>query len=105
VSADADGNGVLSIEEAREALPDLVVVDINSDGLVNHTEAENALPGLHLGAEGERASSDAAVGQEQYAQMVQHLAEQEARNAALLRAEPSSDQASVEPRSSAGRGE
>ena len=51
----ADKDGVLSIEEARDALP-----DDNKDGVVNHAEVEKAIQGLDL-SQTARAGSDATA--------------------------------------------
>jgi len=76
-SADTDGNGELSVEEAQEALPDLIIVDINNDGVLNRSEAENALPGLTFEGESE-GTSEEAVGEEEFDQIVSAMEEQSA---------------------------
>src|SRR5690606_27505052 len=45
---DADADGVLSITEAEEALPEVAIPDMNGDGMVNPAEAEAAIEGLML---------------------------------------------------------
>lgn len=45
---DADADGVLSITEAEEALPEVAIPDMNGDGMVNPAEAEAAIEGLTL---------------------------------------------------------
>lgn len=42
--ADTDGNGVLSHTEARDALPGVRLSDQNGDGVVNRNEVVQALP-------------------------------------------------------------
>lgn len=72
--ADADKDGILSISEAKEALPDLVIVDVNDDGLFNLEEAAMSIPELDATV---KASSElnpeGLVGQSEYQQILQVL--------------------------------
>ena len=71
--ADKDGNGELSAEEAREALPDTVVlIDTNDDGVLNRSEAQTALPEVSFSSQG---SEQDPVKEQEYQQMVDALQE------------------------------
>lgn len=63
--ADADGDGALSIAEARAALPDVPIEDANGDGIVNLEEAARAVPDLQL-----TGDPEAPVGQAEYQTIV-----------------------------------
>lgn len=71
--ADTDQDGVLSIEEASAALPNLAITDENDDGLVNHSELMQAIEGLEL-PEVEDGST-APVGMVEYLAAVQAMSE------------------------------
>lgn len=45
---DTDADGVLSISEAEQALPEVAIPDMNGDGMVNPLEAEAAIEGLTI---------------------------------------------------------
>jgi hypothetical protein len=71
-NADQDKDGVLSVEEARSALPDLQFRDENGDGLVNHAEAESSIEGLSLpGQPDAQDKSVATIGMAEYRLIVQ----------------------------------
>lgn len=70
--ADKDKDGVLSVEEANEALPELEFADDNGDGLVNHAEAEKSIEGLVLPMQGQSEDKTRApVGMAEYRMIVQ----------------------------------
>ncbi|MDT8429556.1 MAG: hypothetical protein RQ757_12420 [Pseudomonadales bacterium] len=73
--ADSNADGVLSIEEARAALPDVPIEDNNGDGIVNLGEAERAVPGLQLSPDG-RGDPDAPVGQAEYQALASAIEEE-----------------------------
>lgn len=103
--ADADDSGTLSIEEAREAWPDLVIVDTNDDGLVNRSEVERAVPGLDLndsaqarsgGADQARqqpdqTDEDAPITEEEYTLIVTQLEERDSQSGASATARQQGD--------------
>lgn len=101
-SADKDGNGELSIEEAQEALPDLVIVDINNDGVLNRSEAENAMPGLNFDESGVDAAADApdpAISEQDYLAIVTQMEQQNQDQAGISASQQSdSDLSSTESR-------
>lgn len=71
-NADQDKDGVLSVKEARTALPDLQIRDENGDGLVNHAEAESSIEGLSLPSQPDaRIKSVATIGMAEYRLIVQ----------------------------------
>lgn len=71
--ADKDGDGRLSVVEARDAFPShVLVIDTDNDGQLSMLEVQNAIPGLHFEAGGETAA-DHPVGQEEYDAIVQTL--------------------------------
>lgn len=77
--ADADGDGVLSMEEARTALPDLQIRDDNGDGLVNHAEAESSIQGLSLPMQPDAEDKTVAtIGVAEYRVIVQTIESQSA---------------------------
>lgn len=82
MEADQDGNGILSIEEANAAFPDLSFEDANGDSFLNHAEADAALEGLNLTIEG--AGTWSVVGESDFLTMLRTLEEREqnARSAA-----------------------
>lgn len=47
-AADQDGNGLLSVDEANAAFPDISFEDSNGDTLLNQVEADAAVDGLSL---------------------------------------------------------
>lgn len=66
--ADLDGDGMLSIEEAQAALPDLRIDDEAGDGMFTVWHAEQAVPGLNI-----EASPETPVGPAEYATLIQAL--------------------------------
>ena len=46
--ADTNADGVLSIEEAKRAMPDLRIEDLNGDEIVNRNEVKEALPTIEF---------------------------------------------------------
>ncbi len=66
--ADLDGDGVLSIEEAQAALPDLEIRDMTGDGIFTVFEAEQAVPGLYIDT-----APETPVGPAEYAALIQAL--------------------------------
>ena len=62
--ADQDGNGILSIEEASAAFPDLNFSDLNDDTWLNPAEVHQALEDLQLSSE--EASEYSVVGEYLY---------------------------------------
>jgi hypothetical protein len=71
-NADQDKDGVLSVEEAKTALPELRIRDENGDGLVNHAEAENSIEGLSLPSQPQAEDkSVATIGMAEYRLIVQ----------------------------------
>lgn len=71
-TADTDQDGVLSIEEAQSALPNLSISDANGDGLLNKSEVEAAVPGLAFsGDDAEKESS--LIGQSEYEMIVETM--------------------------------
>ena len=68
---DEDGNGILSIEEAQQALPELTIEDSNGDGWLNHAEIDSALPELDLSIED--AGGYSVVGESDYLEIRQQI--------------------------------
>lgn len=52
-AVDTDQNGVLSVSEIHAALPQVMIVDANSDNIVSEEEAVAAVKGLVLPQEAE----------------------------------------------------
>lgn len=71
---DTDGNGLLSIEEAREAFPGVDVRDSNGDGWLNHAEIEASLDGLDLYPDEVGGEMYSVIGVYNYGRIVSHLA-------------------------------
>ena len=72
---DKDQDGVLSTQEARDALPEaIVIVDTNNDGMLNRDEAQQALP--EVGFTGEPANQNEAIGEEDYLLIIQEVERQ-----------------------------
>lgn len=70
--ADKDGDGYLSMEEAREALPqEVTIADTDGDGLLSKSEVESAMPNLSFEEGG--SSSGEFIGEEEYDQIVQSI--------------------------------
>lgn len=76
--ADKNQDGVLGMEEAREALPETQITDVNGDGIVSKAEAENSIPGLTLTSES-AADAESPVGSAEYLLIVQAITEETAR--------------------------
>ena len=67
---DKNGDGLLGIEEAKEALPEYAaVVDSNDDGVLNRNEAEEAMPEVGFTS----GSPDEPVGPNDYETIRQQL--------------------------------
>lgn len=64
MAADADGNGILSVEEANEAFPSLSFEDANGDSWLNHAEVEDAVDDIDIGVEG--AETYSVVGESDF---------------------------------------
>lgn len=75
--ADADGDGVLSVTEARTYLPGFNVEDVDTDGIVSQAEAEAVIPELRFMERG-RKGGDAPVGETEFGMIVTALNEREA---------------------------
>lgn len=73
---DRDGDGELSLREARAVLPaDVQLVDRNGDGKLNFLELQESFPGLHIdpGVMREARAEDGGIGEEEYAALVEAL--------------------------------
>jgi len=77
-SADTDRDGMLSVQEAQVAFPDLIIVDSNGDGMLNQDEVEAAVPGLTFSPDGAPAEEGATVGEAEYQRIVQAVEAQAA---------------------------
>ncbi len=55
-TADSDKDGKLSIAEMKVVMPDVTIIDVDSDGYVNQKEAEASITGLSF-----TAGSDTAL--------------------------------------------
>lgn len=66
--ADTDGDGVLSTEEARMALPGVEIPDLTGDGVVHKHEVTRALPTISFSEE-----DDGEVGRSEYEEIVEAL--------------------------------
>ena len=62
--ADTDGNGILSIEEANNALPEHTITDANGDGWLNHAEVDSTISQASLTIED--SGEHAVVGKSDY---------------------------------------
>lgn len=79
VDADADMNGELSIEEAKIALPALLVEDANKDGRLNQQEVEVLLPELHFAGRGLQGG-EAPIGETEFKLIVDTLRHKDVHN-------------------------
>ena len=74
--ADTDSDGILSVTEARAALPQFIVEDNDLDGKVSQAEAEAVLPELNFVARG-REGGDAPIGETEFGMIVMALNERD----------------------------
>ena len=71
--ADKDGDGYLSMEEAREAVPqDVTIADTDGDGLLSKSEVESAMPNVSFEQSLDSPSGE-YIGEEEYDQIVQSI--------------------------------
>lgn len=82
--ADVDQNqdGILNISEAQDALPEVEIIDTNDDGIVSKAEAETAVPGLRLSPQGQGDGSS-PVGAVEYQMIVQAINDQSGDTASI----------------------
>lgn len=66
--ADMNGDGVLGHSEASQALPGVSIPDLNGDGVVNKGEVQEALPEVSLSGD-----DSEEVGEQAYRTIVQAL--------------------------------
>ena len=85
MEADQDGNGILSIEEANAALPEIGFEDANGDGLLNLAEVDAAVEGLDMVIEG--AATWSVVGESSFIRILRTLEERAQNGGALENAE------------------
>lgn len=79
-SADLDGDGVLSIEEARQAFPaSIEIIDSDRDGELSKLELQTGVPGLHFD-EGGDALSQSRITESEWESVVQALDEAAAQD-------------------------
>ena len=69
---DKDKDGVLNIEEAKTAFPELKIEDSNKDGLLNQAEIQNLIAGLQLSPNPEKAN-ESPVGVAEYRLILQAM--------------------------------
>lgn len=61
---DRDMDGQLNMTEAAQALPQLIIIDLDNDGLVSRAEVEDALPGIAWEAQQDDPSDSGAASSE-----------------------------------------
>jgi len=79
---DRNQDGVLNTSEAQDALPEVEIIDVNDDGIVSKAEAETAVPGLRLSPQGQGDGSS-PVGAVEYQMIVQAIGDMEDSTASI----------------------